>query len=44
MGLVERYTAGMTWQGYFKDTDANIFGIHQTDPGGSSSVSKLKKI
>lgn len=24
--------AGMAWQGYFKDTEGNIFGIHQADP------------
>lgn len=23
--------AGMAWQGYFKDTEGNIFGIHQPD-------------
>lgn len=22
---------GMAWQGYFKDTDGNIFGLHQAD-------------
>lgn len=22
---------GMAWQGYYKDTDGNIFGIHQPD-------------
>lgn len=22
---------GMAWQGYYKDTEENIFGIHQTD-------------
>jgi len=22
---------GMAWQGYFKDTDGNIFGLHQPD-------------
>ncbi|WP_342472652.1 VOC family protein [Metasolibacillus sp. FSL H7-0170] len=22
---------GMAWQGYYKDTEGNIFGIHQTD-------------
>lgn len=22
---------GMAWQGYFKDTDGNVFGIHQPD-------------
>jgi len=24
---------GMAWQGYYKDTEGNIFGIHQPDPG-----------
>jgi uncharacterized protein len=24
--------AGMAWQGYFKDPDGNLFGIHQPDP------------
>ena len=24
--------AGMAWQGYLKDPDHNIFGIHQMDP------------
>ncbi len=23
---------GMAWQGYYKDTDGNIFGVHQADP------------
>ncbi|MEN9390061.1 MAG: hypothetical protein RLZZ283_161 [Candidatus Parcubacteria bacterium] len=23
--------AGMAWQGYYKDTEGNIFGLHQTD-------------
>jgi hypothetical protein len=22
----------MAWQGYYKDTEGNIFGIHQPDP------------
>jgi predicted enzyme related to lactoylglutathione lyase len=22
---------GMAWQGYFKDTEGNLFGVHQTD-------------
>ena len=22
---------GMAWQGYYKDTEGNIFGLHQTD-------------
>lgn len=24
--------ANMAWQGYYKDTEGNIFGIHQPDP------------
>lgn len=24
--------AGMAWQGYFHDTENNVFGIHQPDP------------
>ncbi len=24
--------AGMAWQGYYKDTEGNIFGVHQPDP------------
>lgn len=24
--------AGIAWQGYYKDTEGNIFGIHQSDP------------
>jgi predicted enzyme related to lactoylglutathione lyase len=24
--------AGMAWQGYYHDTEGNIFGIHQADP------------
>lgn len=24
--------ANMAWQGYYKDTEGNIFGIHQADP------------
>ena len=23
---------GMAWQGYYKDTEGNIFGVHQADP------------
>ncbi len=23
---------GMAWQAYYKDTEGNIFGVHQTDP------------
>jgi hypothetical protein len=24
--------AGMAWQGYFLDTEGNVFGVHQADP------------
>jgi hypothetical protein len=24
--------AGMAWQGYFADTEGNVFGVHQPDP------------
>ncbi|MEK7615188.1 MAG: VOC family protein [Patescibacteria group bacterium] len=24
--------AGMAWQAYYKDTEGNIFGVHQMDP------------
>lgn len=24
--------AGMAWQGYFTDTEGNVFGLHQPDP------------
>jgi hypothetical protein len=24
--------AGMAWQGYFLDTEGNVFGVHQPDP------------
>ena len=23
---------GMAWQGYYRDTEGNIFGVHQADP------------
>ena len=23
---------GMAWQGYFVDTEGNVFGVHQPDP------------
>ena len=26
---------GMAWQGYYKDTEGNIFGVHQADPGAA---------
>ena len=32
MALPKMALVGMAWQGYFKDTDGNIFGLHQIDP------------
>jgi predicted enzyme related to lactoylglutathione lyase len=26
---------GMAWQGYYLDTDGNVFGLHQPDPNAS---------
>lgn len=26
---------GMAWQGYFLDTEGNVFGLHQPDPNAS---------
>lgn len=26
---------GMAWQGYFRDTENNVFGVHQPDPSAS---------
>ncbi|SDB90017.1 hypothetical protein GA0111570_10760 [Raineyella antarctica] len=26
---------GMAWQGYFKDTEGNVFGLHQPDPNAA---------
>jgi uncharacterized protein len=31
VALPKMAIAGMAWQGYFKDTEGNIFGVHQTD-------------
>lgn len=31
VALPKMALAGMAWQGYFKDTEGNIFGIHQPD-------------
>lgn len=31
VALPKMAIAGMAWQGYFKDTEGNIFGIHQPD-------------
>jgi hypothetical protein len=30
--LPKHAIAGMAWQGYYKDTEGNLFGIHQPDP------------
>lgn len=32
VALPKMALVGMAWQGYFKDPDGNIFGIHQADP------------
>lgn len=32
MALPKMALAGMAWQGYFHDTENNVFGIHQRDP------------
>jgi hypothetical protein len=26
---------GMAWQGYYLDTEGNVFGIHQPDPNAA---------
>ena len=31
LSLPKMAIAGMAWQGYFKDIDGNIFGLHQVD-------------
>lgn len=31
VALPKMALVGMAWQGYFKDTDGNIFGLHQAD-------------
>ncbi len=31
LALAKFALLGMAWQGYFKDTEGNIFGIHQPD-------------
>ncbi len=31
VALPKMALTGMAWQGYFKDTEGNIFGIHQPD-------------
>jgi len=32
VALPKMAIAGMAWQGYYKDTEGNIFGLHQPDP------------
>lgn len=32
LALAKMALAGMAWQAYYKDTEGNIFGIHQADP------------
>jgi predicted enzyme related to lactoylglutathione lyase len=32
VALPKMAIGGMAWQGYFKDTDGNLFGLHQIDP------------
>jgi len=32
LALAKHALTGMAWQAYYKDTEGNIFGIHQPDP------------
>lgn len=32
LALAKMAIGGMAWQAYYKDTEGNIFGIHQVDP------------
>lgn len=32
VALAKHALPGMAWQGYFHDTENNVFGIHQPDP------------
>ncbi len=32
LALAKMAIPGMAWQAYYKDTEGNIFGIHQPDP------------
>ena len=32
VALPKMALAGMAWQGYYLDTEGNVFGIHQPDP------------
>jgi uncharacterized protein len=31
VALPKHAIPGMAWQGYYKDTEGNIFGVHQPD-------------
>jgi predicted enzyme related to lactoylglutathione lyase len=31
VALPKQAIPGMAWQGYYKDTEGNIFGVHQPD-------------
>lgn len=33
VALAKQAIPGVGWQAYFKDTEGNIFGVHQNDPG-----------
>ncbi|QGF23734.1 VOC family protein [Raineyella fluvialis] len=35
VALPKQALMGMAWQGYFKDTEGNIFGLHQPDPNAA---------
>lgn len=32
VALAKHALPGMAWQGYFMDTEGNVFGVHQPDP------------
>ncbi|HQH08584.1 MAG TPA: VOC family protein, partial [Phycicoccus sp.] len=32
VALAKQALPGMAWQGYYLDTEGNVFGIHQPDP------------
>jgi predicted enzyme related to lactoylglutathione lyase len=32
LALPKQAVPGVGWQAYYKDTEGNVFGIHQTDP------------
>lgn len=35
VALPKHALMGMAWQAYYKDTEGNIFGIHQSDPNAA---------